>query len=84
MNMSIVGKMIGLRADTVVSAVVEGSLTIALVIAFLSNVGFPLLKLGIGYFIIFMLLMVQFMCLIYVIIRHIRARQMENMLAQRS
>ena len=84
MIMSIVGKLIGLRADTVITAVVAGSLTIALVFAFFTNVGLYLLTLGVGYFIVFILLMIQLMCLLYFIFRHFRMRQIEYLLAQKA
>lgn len=84
MNMSVVGKLIGLRADTVISAVVAGSLTIALIVAFFANVGRYMLSMGIGFFVVFILVMIQGLCLFYIIFRRFRIAQFEREQAQKA
>jgi hypothetical protein len=84
MNMSVIGKLIGLRADTIVSAVVAGSLTIALFVAFFTNVGMFMLSLGLGFFIVFILIMIQGLSLVYILIRRFNIARYERELAQRT
>ena len=84
MNMSVVGKLIGLRADTVISAVVAGSLTIALFVAFFANVGRYLLEMGVGYFIVFIFVVIQGLCLFWIIYRRFKVRMWEREMAQKT
>jgi hypothetical protein len=84
MNMSIAGKMIGLRALTVISAVVAGSLTIALVFAAATNLGMFLVTLGFGFAVTLVLMIIQVLCVCYVIFRKIRIRMWESEMALRS
>ncbi len=67
MNMSVVGRLIGMRADHVISAVVCGSLTIAFIVAFIAKVGTRMFEQGIGTLIIFLLIMVQVACVAYLV-----------------
>ncbi len=77
MNMSIVGKLIGLRADTVVSAVVAGSFTIAIFTAFMTSVGVKLYHQDPALLIIFIMMTIQALCFLVFIQRRLKVRKWE-------
>lgn len=67
MNMSVVGRIIGMRADHIISAVVCGSLTIAFIVAFIAKVGARMYQQGVGTLVIFILMLVQVACVAYLV-----------------
>jgi hypothetical protein len=82
MNMSIIGRMIGMRADSIITAVGAGSLTVALFFAFLATIGFQLLEYSLWAFIIFLILTLQGVVLVYWSIRWTKMRMWEGQLAK--
>jgi len=76
-NMAVIGRILGLRADSIVSAIVAGSLTIALMVAFMSSVGMSLLQQSLTAFIVFLMLMVQVALIGYLLVHHFQMKRWE-------
>jgi hypothetical protein len=81
--MAIIGRLLGLRADLVVSAIVAGSLTIAMFVAFMASVGMSLLQESYVAFIIFVMLMVQAVLGFYMLHHRYQMNTWEKELEQR-
>jgi site-specific recombinase len=78
MNMSIIGKLIGLRADTVITAVAAGSFTIAIMVAFMVKVGYELYQQSPYLLILFIIITIQAILIIYMIYRWIMVKLWEK------
>jgi hypothetical protein len=83
-NMAVIGRILGLRADHIVSAIVAGSLTIALATAFMASVGMSLLQTSIVAFIIFLMVMIELALLAYLLYIRYQMRKQEQELAGRA
>ncbi|NIT77783.1 MAG: small multi-drug export protein [Thermoplasmata archaeon] len=66
-NMAVIGRILGLRADHIVSAIVAGSLTIALITAFMASVGMSLLQESLVAFILFLMVVIELGLLAYLL-----------------
>ena len=83
-NMAIIGRLLGLRADSIISAVVAGSLTIALVVAFMATAGMAILQASMTAFIVFLMILIQVGLIIYMLIHHFQMKRWEAELARRA
>jgi hypothetical protein len=66
MNMSIIGKLVGLRADLVITAVAAGSFTIAIIVAFMTQVGYTLYQQSPILLVAFIVVTIQALMIIYI------------------
>ena len=83
-NMSLIGRMVGLRAGLIISAVVAGSFTVALVVAFMTSVGMKLLQQSLTAFIVFIMMLIQLGLFLYYL-KHLRdMKKWEAELAERA
>ncbi len=80
MNMSIIGKLVGLRADLVITAVAAGSFTIAIVVAFMTRVGTELYQESPALLILFIIITIQAALMFYYFYRKYKVSQWEKQL----
>lgn len=83
-NMAVIGRILGLRADHIVSAIVAGSLTVALMTAFMASVGMSLLQESILAFIIFLMVMIELGLMAYLLYTRYQMRKWERDLSERA
>ncbi|UCC92339.1 MAG: small multi-drug export protein [Thermoplasmata archaeon] len=81
-NMAVIGRVLGLRADSIVSAIVAGSFSIAVITAFMASVGMSLLQESLVGFIIFIMLMVQALVITILLKNRYQMRKWEAELAR--